>query len=554
MGDVSDAREAISIADLYELGWIETPSYSPDGRWIAYVRVTVDKVANRYRRAIWLQATQGGAARRLTTGGNDSEPCWNNDSSMLAFVSDRADKPQIYTIRIDGGEARRLTNCANGAHSPAWSPDGRRIALLASVNAEERALEDAEGPPPPATTWEQEQAAAQRRHDEEQRQDPRVITRMPYRSGTAFFDDRRSQVYVIDVPADDESEPGAARRLTDEDLHFSAPAWMPDGLAVLSTATRDFEADSLFAYYDIVRVPAPESGREPVVRLTSQGYSCFDPRPSPDGRWIAFLHRDERQPLALGTRIAVFDAAGGPWHDLTFAADLNVEEYRWAPESDALLFTAGWQGEAPVYRVALAGDDGPHTGEQGGVAEDTQIDLRIVAASVAPLWPAQGQIVDAFDVGPDGSIVCVAGTAANPCEVYLWQPGGDMRQLTTISERVLRKRVVAAIEELRYPARDNAEVQGWVVYPPGFDASRRYPLAVHIHGGPHVMWGPGFRSMWHEFQVFAAQGYVTFYCNPRGSEGYGRRWRDAIHGAWGSAALDIQAGIDAVIARGGIDE
>jgi len=105
-----------------------------------------------------------------------------------------------------------------------------------------------------------------------------------------------------------------------------------------------------------------------------------------------------------------------------------------------------------------------------------------------------------------------------------------------------------------YTAPDGREVQGWLLYPPDFDSTRTYPLAVHIQGGPHVMWGPGFRSMWHEWQTMAARGYVVFFCNPRGSEGYGERWRDAIHANWGVAdAPDILAGIDAVIARGGVD-
>jgi dipeptidyl aminopeptidase/acylaminoacyl peptidase len=114
--------------------------------------------------------------------------------------------------------------------------------------------------------------------------------------------------------------------------------------------------------------------------------------------------------------------------------------------------------------------------------------------------------------------------------------------------------VVAPTQELIYQASDGREVQAWLLYPPGFDAARQYPLAVHIHGGPHVMWGPGTRSMWHEWQANAARGYVVLFCNPRGSEGYGEYWRDAIHASWGLAdAPDILAGIDAAIARGGID-
>jgi dipeptidyl aminopeptidase/acylaminoacyl peptidase len=151
-------------------------------------------------------------------------------------------------------------------------------------------------------------------------------------------------------------------------------------------------------------------------------------------------------------------------------------------------------------------------------------------------------------------VAFVAGALDNPCDLYLWRPDGSEIRLTAINDRLLARRRIASVEEFIFAAPDGREVQGWVVRPPDADPAATYPLAVHIHGGPHVMWGPGFRSMWHEWQVAAARGYLVFFCNPRGSEGYGEGWRDAIHANWGVAdAPDIHAGIDALIARGGVD-
>src|SRR5690606_6030900 len=133
-------------------------------------------------------------------------------------------------------------------------------------------------------------------------------------------------------------------------------------------------------------------------------------------------------------------------------------------------------------------------------------------------------------------------------------PEGNVRQLTSINAKILSERLVVPFEELRYTSADGAEVQGWILRPPGFDSTENHPLVVHIHGGPHTMWGPGTRSMWHEWQTTAARGYVVFFCNPRGSEGYGELWRDGIRRAWGeNDAPDILAGIDRVIELGGID-
>jgi dipeptidyl aminopeptidase/acylaminoacyl peptidase len=552
---VPDDRSAITIEDLYQLGWIEDPRFSPDGRYVAFVRVTVDRAGNRYRRAIWLAPTDGTTARRLTAGAkSDTSPRWNPDSWRLAFVSTRdGDKPQIYLIDIRGGEARKLTRMCQGATEPAWSADGARIAFLSRANEAERAQEDAGEPEPePQDEWERKQAEARRAHEEDLRLDPRVHARLPYRSGTSFFDDRRNHVYMADVPTSEEDEPPARpRRLTDGDLHFGAPVWMPDSQSILTTATRDPEADALFAYYDLVRVPVPAEGRGEAQRLTETGYSYFDPHPAPDGALIALRRLPDDRPFAAGARIALLPMTGGELRDLTAEADLNVERFRWLPNGRGLLFTAGRRGEEPVFHVTLGDEETRDTRREMHLSQPV---ASMSPGFVSPVFSADGRIISEFDVGPDGSVAFVAGAPDNPCDLYLRRPDGSEVWLTAINERLLAKRRIAPIEEIVFVAPDGREVQGWVVRPPDFDPAKTYPLAVHIHGGPHVMWGPGFRSMWHEWQAAAARGYVVFFCNPRGSEGYGEGWRDAIHANWGNAdAPDIHAGIDAVIARGGVD-
>ncbi len=527
---MTTSRTPISVEDLYELGWLEDVRVSPDGSRIAYVHVTVDRPANKYRRAIYLVPAAGGPPRRFTQGcKQDWQPRWSPDGKQLAFVSTRDDeRGQIYLIPADGGEARQLTSLPNGASDPAWSPDGRTLAFLSLVSEAERRQEEAGPPEPPADAWEAKRAKEQREHDEERRIDPRVITRLPYRSGTSFFDERRRHIYLIDLPEPDEPAP-PPRRITDGDLHYGPPAWMPDGASLLTTATRDPEADSLFAYYDVLRIPA--SGGKPTT-LTSAGHSYFDPQPSPDGKLIAFRRLNEEKLLADGSQIAIIPADGGEITDLTGHSDLNVEHFRWQPDSQGVLFSAGWHGDTHIYGIGLPGTPTYRQGETlvGG--------RRIVAE---------------FDVGRDGTIAFIAGDAANPCDLFVHTAAGQERQLTAINRRLLEQRQIIPIEELHYNAPDGREVQGWVLYPP-MEPGRQYPLAVFIHGGPHVMWGPGFRSMWHEWQAAAAAGYIVFFCNPRGSDGYGEQWRDAIRANWGYAdSPDILAGIDRLLLDGKVD-
>jgi len=531
---LSVERQPFVIEDLYELGWVENPAISPDGRWVAWVRVSVDRAANRYQRAIWLSLADGSTTRRLTSGvRSDSSPRWSPDSQQIVFVSNRdGDHAQLYLITITGGEARCLSHTRHGVSSPSWSPDGKRIAFLSALSIAECEQEDAGNLPElPSDAFDRKQEQERRAHAEKQDRDPLIVRKLPYRSGTTYFDQRNDQIHLIDVPADDECDVGQARRLTDGALSFGPPAWSHDGQLLISTHGRDPDADTLFGFDDVVRVPILTHGRGSIERLTSPGFSYSDPKPSPDGRWIAAICRDQGRPLARGAGLAIIPVAGGATRFLTDKSDLNVDEYRWSPDSNALLFTAAWWGEQPVYRVAIDG-----------------------SSMVVPAYqPAETHFVSEFDVGCNGSVASIAGSDGNPCELYIVQPDGTELRLTTISERIIATRMIVPFEELRYAAPDRQIVQGWVLYPPDFDQTKLYPLAIHIHGGPHLMWAPGYRGMWHELQANAARGYITFFCNPRGSDGYGEAWRDGVHGAWSAAADDILAGIDLLIARGHVD-
>jgi dipeptidyl aminopeptidase/acylaminoacyl peptidase len=164
--------------------------------------------------------------------------------------------------------------------------------------------------------------------------------------------------------------------------------------------------------------------------------------------------------------------------------------------------------------------------------------------------------VIAFDLArQSGQIGFVACTPERPPDLYTAAPdGSDERRLTDFNARFLARKQVMPVEEIWITAPDGVEIQGWLIQPPGFDPAHKYPLAVEIHGGPHAMWGPSTLSMWHEWQCLAARGYVVFFCNPRGSEGYGYAFCDAIHGRWGDADMpDILAGVDHVVSQNYID-
>ncbi len=514
---------------MYNIAEVEDPRISPDGRWIAYVHMSVDKTANEYRRHIWLAPTDGGEPLQLTRGGKDSAPRWSPDGKTLAFVSTRDEKAQIYLMPVGapGGEARALTQAPNGVCAPAWSPDGTQVAYLAKVSAEERAKEDSgDEEPPPADKFEAEQRAARRKHEEEQRFDPRVVRQIPYREGTSYLDGRFNQVYVIPVGAGLEGDAAKPRRLTDLDADHAPPQWTPDGAYLLTSRTVDPARDEPWRHSSVYRIRAADGQIE---QLTDETFSDSVPQPSPDGQWIAYL-RVRNGASQYNTRLTVLPATGGEPVDLTLELDRAPDHFEWTPDGGALVFSAANEGNVDIFKVAPT----------GGAVE------KVVTGDFYTL---------SFDVGPGGGVAFAAGTPLTPPELFWQAPGSDqVRQVTHVNQKFLDEVIVQPTHEIRFLAPGGAEIQGWYLLPVGYEEGKKYPLALNIHGGPHAMYGPGQRAIWHEWQFHAARGYVAFYCNPRGSGGYGERFRGAALGAWGEADMpDVMAGVDAMIAKGFVD-
>lgn len=518
-------KHLITAKDFYHIRRLEDPRISPDGLHVAYVLMKTDKADNTYRSAIWIAPVNGSPGKQFTAGEKrDVSPRWSPDSRRLAFVSNRhEDKNQIYLIDLDGGEARRLTNMENGASDPVWSAKGQRIAFVSPVSAEGRVAEDTGEPAEEELDAEERQRRAEEKKKARQKKfDPHVVVRYPYRSGTDYLRDRYRHLYVIDVDAKD----AGPQRVTDDDINFAPPAWLADGSALVTWAIRDPEAHDIVFHGEVLRVPV--EGGEPVV-LSKPGYHPMMPLPSPDGRWVAYLHVPDEVPHSQGKRLVAVPASGGEAVELTTNFDASVSDFRWTPDSQWLYFAAAMHGNHGLYRVPVTG--GPVEQIVGGV-----------------------RYVTGFDVTND-CLAYVLSEPDNPSDLFAADADGqNERRLTEVNARFLATKKIAPTEEMWYEAHDGTRIQGWIVKPPDFDPAKAYPLALEIHGGPHAMWGPAVPTMWHEYQVLAARGYVVFYCNPRGSDGYGHDFRMAIHANWGFADYrDYLTGVDRVVAQGYVD-
>jgi dipeptidyl aminopeptidase/acylaminoacyl peptidase len=527
---MADDRHLMTVDDLYQFIKIEDPQVSPDGEWIAYVRVTIDKMENTYRRSIWLVPTGEGEPRQLTRGKADMSPRWSPTGDQLAFVSARGDKPQIYLLGLSAlaGEARQLTSLPHGAVNPTWSPDGTQIAFLSTSTEAERDDEDADDQEeaPPADALDAKHRKERKDHDEKERQDPYRVWRIPYRSGTAFLDERYAQVYVIDTAEADETKP---RRLTHVNASYSTLEWSVDGASLFSTRQIDLTRDEPFVDSGLFRIQI-EDATETAIKVPD--YTCFGPTPSPDGQWLAFMRlpSGKKGDLEAIPRLAVVPLAGGEITDLNLTFDRAINGFEWMADSKSLIFTAPKDGTVVAYRVPVEGGD------------------------VTPLVTGALKLT-AFDLADDGGIAAAVSTPANPNEL-MWLPAGaaEFQPKTQDNAAWLAERQIAETHDLSFQSPSGKTIQGWYLLPPDYEAGKQYPLALNIHGGPRFMWGPSEETMFHEWQAHAARGYVVFYCNPRGSDGYGEAFQRDLHGAWGEVAMaDIMAGVDELLKLGFVD-
>ncbi len=526
---MSAEKSLITAEDVYRMTLVEDPRISPDGRWIAFVQVTTDKMDNGYKRNIWLASTEGGSPFQLTRSGKDTQPRWSPDGKWLAFTSGRDEKPQIYLLPITapGGEPRALTSLPNGANNPAWSPDSSRIAFLAGMNAEARAREEKNvEDPKPQDKLEGKHRKERKDLEETKRWDPRIVERIPYRTGTAFLSDNFTQVYIAPIAEGLPKEEAKPRRLTNVNADHNPPQWSPDGQFILTARMSDPTTDEPWRWSVLFRIRVEDGSHE---QLTDNDFSSFAPSVSPDGQWIAFGRLPREQLSERYNRVAIMPFGGGDIRDISLPLDRNVLDFKWSPDSRGVLFTVGNWGHVELYRASLN-------------------------AEIEPLI-TRDMDVEGVDVHPEAGIAFVGSTTANPSELY-WQGSSidEPAQMTTVNQKFLESITVQPFHEIRWKSPSGTEIQGWYVLPVGYEEGKHYPLALNIHGGPHVMWGSTFKSMWHEWQFHAARGYIPFFCNPRGSDGYGEAFQRSLHGAWGPVAMDdIMAGVDTIIAKGFVD-
>lgn len=504
--------ERFRPADVFELEWASDPRISPDGGRVVYVRNFMDIMKDVRRSNLWIVDADGSNHRPLTTGNsNDSSPRWSPDGTRVAFLSSSDGSTQLYVRWMDTGVTAKLTNLTSSPSGLTWSPDGTQLAFSMLVPDEPEPFvsmpskpEGAEWAPP-----------------------PKVTQKLQYRyDGRGYLKDGYYHLFV--VPSDG----GSPIQITDGEFdHRDPPAWTPDGTSLVFSANRhdDWQYEPLNS--EIYEVSLDDR----VIRaLTDRNGPDTSPVVSPDGERIAYLGFDDRYQGYQVTKLYVMGRDGSEPSELTASLDRDASSPRWSAESDGVFFQYDDRGDTVVALVPLDGDAQPITSHVGG----TSLGRPYSSGS--------------FSVAANGTVGFTLSRPDRPADVGVVSNGGSARALTDLNGDLFAHKELGTPESFTFmSSHDGREIQGWIVRPPGFDASREYPLVLEIHGGPFASYGEHFAA---EVQLYAAAGYVVVYVNPRGSTSYGEEFGNLIHHAYpGRDYDDLMSGVDAVIAKGYID-
>lgn len=523
-------KRALTCEDLCRIVLVSDPHVSPDGRRIVWVETQIDQARDVYLAAIWIAGPDGSDPRPITSGtSRDQHPRWSPDSRSLAFVSNRppvlpsasetddengpsSSKPrdQVWTIRIDGGEATQRSNHPSGASNPAWSPDGASIAFVASDPVKESDGFTAPSSVGPIA-------------------DERVVNDISFRFDGRGFLEEYKHIWIVSLTD------GTSHQITTGDAGDDAPAWSPDGGRIAFTSNRSTDRRK---FWNRTAVHVVEVATGVISAVSPEDAQFASPAWSPDGGRLAFLGH-------LGTGSAANDAVwtvspdGSGLTNHTETTDISFGDSgmsdvhaassgtpRWDADGD-LLTLASQAGQTQVYRIGTATTN---------VEQLTSGEHRI--AGFAPL---------------DDRLVVVRGTISTPFAIEFWSGDSSQGAISHANDAFLEETELMDAISVPVVSADGQEIQAWLMPPVGFDANSaaKHPLILQIHGGPHSMYA---YAMFHEMQLMAARGYAVLFTNPRGSAGYGEEFTSCTKGIWGDADMpDILAAVDAATALPWID-
>ena len=548
------ARRVMAPADILRIANVGDPQISPDGERVVYTVTTVD--GNTNVTTLWVVRIDNSSdpptsrqpeQRRdrnlptppanllLPSGWHATNPRWSPDGKRIAFLATVDNRRGIFVVSIDGSRPRFVAGIQEtnffityAGESLVWSPDSKSIAYI-SASVE------------PAFD----------KHYGDSQTDPLVIDRIQYKSRTSFSDNLRTHVWITDV-----DEP-APRQLTTGLAYDHALSFSPRGDEIAFVSNHELDPDAL-NNSDIFAVDLHGQVRQ----ITNTKGCEYEPAWSPDGKWIAYTatKRDVTtiDSVAEDTHVWVIDAAGGAGRDLTSALDRRARSPRWSPTSHTVYFLAGDHGSTYLHAMGLSNSvgiawrafiPGTYSPSETFTTRPFQVGSFSISTRLETIERASDFTADGF------TVALTLGDAVHPSEMWVGKSleGGlrtvvlYMHRVTSNNDALIRSLAPIEPEEVSFKSFDGTSIQGWLMKPVGWRPDRKYPLILSIHGGPHGMYGYAFNPT---LQAYAMDGYAVLYLNPRGSNGYGQKFSDGTLNEWGGGDYrDLMAGVDEALKR-----
>jgi len=517
----SSTKRTICADDLYQFELISGTRIAPDGKQVIYSQQRIDRKTEKKYANLWVTSCDGGPARQFTFGDHsDVEPCWSPEGNRIAFLSNRGnpDRPaQIYILPFSGGEARPLTDIHGSISDLSWSPDGKQILCTVRKSDPE--------------TIEMEKDEQKKKLGVIYRHVDRVFYKL---DGVGYLPKERTHIWTVDA------QTGDARQLTDHPIYDEQnPVWSPDGKWIAFVSNRSEQPDFFPDRIDLYLMPA--QGGEIICLPAPVGYKG-QPSFSPDGKRIAYYgyEGEGRDYRNMGLWVTSVDGSLPPVN-LTQTFDLNVSAWTindlstpetmpptWSNDNLSIYFPVTVHGSTILNKISVDGKKISPVINEGGVVGSFSLDR-----TQKNLVYFYGTLID------PGQLFCCGLETGQACQV------------TNLNQALLQDVDLGHFEEVWYKGADQNDLQGWILYPPGFDPSKKYPSILQIHGGPLTQYGAYFM---HEFYTLAAQGYIVFFTNPRGGRGYGEEHAAAIWGDWGNVDYaDLMAWTDLIAKKPFID-
>lgn len=510
-------------ADVFQLEFAADPQISPDGKGIAYLRKSVDVMTDKVRSQLWGIVLKGAVHTPLADWNvNASTPRFSPNGDRLAYAAKGDKGTQIFVIGPDRETGAKLTNVTETPGEFVWSPDGKWLAFSMLVHEKRK---------PYAQLPEKPEGA-------EWAKPFKLYDTLVYRDDAeGYLKEGYHQLFVL--PADG----GTPRQITTGKFHHhEAPAWTTDGKSLIFSANRrdDWEHEPLDT--ELYRVDVADGT---IKQLTDRRGADESPTVSTDGKWIAYVGFDDQARSHHQPDLYVMPIDGGKSHCLTKQLDRDVSHPRFAHNGQGIYFQYDDEGNTKVGYLPFD-DAALSKGESPTLAE--------IAKDVGGVNFGRPYSSGSYSVSDDGHVAFTHCSPYRPADVALAEPpaGSEPTLLTHLNDDLLLYRELGKVEEFRYKSSyDEHEIHGWIVLPPGFDKSKKYPLILEIHGGPFANYGGRFSV---EMQLYAAAGYVVVYVNPRGSTSYGDAFTKFIDQNYPSQDFDdLISGVDAVVARGYVD-